>query len=467
MKSLTTGLVLRVSNLFACVAIIALLLLDASCAFGSETESPKTGLPLNAARPAIDPVVLKDRAMRVMDTYCVSCHGPEKQKGKVRLDALDTIDPVDLQELYSMAREAVLFEDMPPAKAKQPSEEERKILMQWLDGQLTGEASKALDEKLLRSEYANVVPHKDLFSGEHAHLPGFTHDRRWMISEFIFNEKANRLLDYKPSRRIYGVSYQVTGDSGVHWSPKTEHGDKFRRTITNPFLLPEKVGVRYYGKEALTTGHLLTMVGNAKRIAGHMSSGSAMKAQFPAMYALMQDELQHREILRSREAFLTTDTYMDRLLQDIYGDKHEALLPKLVRVDVLFPGMRPRKFPGEKTYRIQRAEFLNGMDKQDVDAVFRSMVTHKKPPHEVTEDVTRVTKDVKGEPWSPYLDDQRADYERIILLAERDWFIQGVSGYRIENRITLMKVFWDHWDMDLIYQEAGKRGHAPAYSPLE
>ena len=322
-------------------------------------------------------------------------------------------------------------------------------------------------EKLQRFEYGNVVKHEDLFSGEHANLPGYTHDRRWMISEFIFNEKANRLLDYKPSRTIYGFPQQVAGDSGVHWSPKTERGNKFRRTITNPFLLPEKVGVRYYGKEALTTGHLLTMVGNAKRIAGHMSSESAMRSEYPAMYELMEDELQHRETLRSREGFLTTDGYMDRLLQDIYGDRHEALLPKVVRVDMPFPGMRPRKFPGEKTYRIKRPEFINGLDRQDVNAVFRGIVTYKKTPYEVTEDATKEAKDVKGETWRPYLDCQRADYETIILQAERKWVVEGVPGHRIQNRVKLMKLFWDHWDMDLIYSEAKKHGPAPKYQPLD
>ena len=102
--------------------------------------------------------------------------------------------------------------------------------------------------------------------------------------------------------------------------------------------------------------------------------------------------------------------------------------PSWERVDIPFPGMRKRKFPGEKTYRIQRSEFLNGMDKQDVGAVFRSIVTYKKTPYEVTEDSTKVVKDDKGEPWTPYLDDQRADYEKIILQAEGDWVRQGVSA---------------------------------------
>ncbi|MDF1849632.1 MAG: DUF1588 domain-containing protein [Verrucomicrobiales bacterium] len=430
-------------------------------------------LPLGAvAKPAsanvdLDPTVLRDQALTILETHCVSCHGPDKEKGKIRLDALETIDPVDLQKLYAEVQEAVHFKDMPPEDAEQqPNDTEREILLQWLDSQLTGDAAKALAEKLLRFEYGNVVDHEALFSGDHADLPASTPDRRWIISEYIFNEKVNRLLDYHPSRTIYGSSHPVEGDSGIHWSPKTEHGNKFRRTIANPFLLPESVGVRYSVHQRVTAGHLLTMVGNAKRIAGHMTSEATMKSQYPAMYALMEDELEHRETMRSRKDFLSTDQYMDRLLQEIYGDKNEALLPKLVRVEIPFPGIRKRKFPGEKTYRIQNPEFLNRLDKQDTDAIFRSIVTYKSAPYEVTENTAKEIRDEKGSPWAPYLDDQRAEYEKIILQAEDDWVRHGISNYRIENRITLMKVFWDHWDMDVIYREAQKHGPAPAYKPL-
>ena len=419
-------------------------------------------LAANAGEEKIDlnPSQLHDRALKVMETHCISCHGPDKQKGDIRLDKLETIDPIDLQDLYVLAKEAVHFEDMPPEEAEQPSEAARKVLMRWLDSQLTGDAAKALAEKLQRFEFGNVVKHEDLFSGEYADRSAYTHDRRWMVSEYIFSEKANRLLDYKPTRKIYGTTHNVRGDSGIHWSPKTERGNKFRRTITNPFLLPERVGVRYYGKERLTTGHLLTMVGNAKRIAGHMASASVMKSQYPAMYALMEVELRHEEILRSREDFLSIEGSMDHLLQEIYGDKHEALLPRIERVDIPFPGMP------QKAHRIQRSGFLNRQDKQDVEEVLRGIVTYKKTPDKVTEDTSREMKDDKGSPWAPYLEEQRSDYERIILQAEGDWARQGVSANRIQNRITMMKVFWDHWDMELIYREARKRSPAPGYKPL-
>ena len=411
----------------------------------------------------LNPTQLYDQALTVMETYCVSCHGPDKQKGDIRLDALETIDPVDLQDLFVIAKEAVHFENMPPEKAKQPTTAERKLLLRWLDRQLTGDASKALAEKLLRFEYGNVVNHEDLFSGEYADRPASTHDRRWLVSEYIFNEKANSLLDYKPTRKIYGTMHSVHGDSGIHWSPKTERGNKFRRTITNPFLLPESVGVRYSMHERLTTGHLLTMVGNAKRIADHMTSEATMKAHYPAMVEVMKTELEHRDFLRAREKFLTTPSTMGRLLQNIYGDEHKALLPKLVRKDIPYPGPAKHK-NGSLNARHSNLGFLGRFNHKDIEAILRGIATYKQTGYGVKE----LPADYEGSEWMPYSNTDRAEFERIILQSERDWFLEGATDYRIENRITTMKLFYDTWDMNALYKhiENGNFG-SPEYAPLQ
>lgn len=54
----------------------------------------------------MDPTILRDKAMQVMEPHCYSCHGAEKQKGDVRFDALEAIDPVDLQKLLLDAKAA-------------------------------------------------------------------------------------------------------------------------------------------------------------------------------------------------------------------------------------------------------------------------------------------------------------------------------------------------------------------------
>ena len=116
---------------------------------------------------------------------------------------------------------------MPPEQEEHPTNTERELLIQWLDHKLDGQFAKALSEKLKRFEYGNIIDHDELFSGKHATQAAYTEDRRWLISEFIFNEKINSLLNYEPTRTIYGKPYTVHGDSGVHWSPKTERGNKY------------------------------------------------------------------------------------------------------------------------------------------------------------------------------------------------------------------------------------------------
>ena len=415
----------------------------------------------------LDPIVLQEQATRILKSYCVSCHGPDKQKGEVQLDALETIDAVDRQSLLSDVQEVFHLSEMPPEGANQPTDAERKILLRWLDGQLTGKSAKVLAEKLLRFEYGNVVDHQDLFSGEHADVPGHTLDRRWLISEFIFNEKINGLLDYHATRNIYGTQQPIRGDSGVHWSPKTERGSKFRRTITNPFLLPEKVGVRYGVHQRLTTGHLLTMIGNAKRVAGHMSSEATMKAQYPAMYAVMKTELDHRATLRSRERFMRTYSFMERVLKEIDGDQHETLLPQLVRKEIPYPGPPMHSRNGIQK-RHENLDFLGRFDKEDIRAILLGITTYKETAYRVNEVAAKTKLDRNDKPvWAPYSDADRAEFDRIIRQSERDWCNEGVTDYRIQNRIMTMKLFFDTWDMNRLYRhiENGNFG-APKYSPL-
>lgn len=385
----------------------------------------------------------------------------------MRFDALETIDPVARQALFGKAYDVVHLGEMPPEEARQPNAAERKIVLQWLNSQFNGTAAMALAEKLLRFEYGNVVRHEDLFSGEYAELSGGTRDRRWLISEYIFNEKVNKLLDYHPTRTIYGATQRVKGDSGVHWSPKTERGNKFRRTITNPYLLPENVGVRYSVHKRLTTGHLLTMVGNAKRIAGHMSSEATMKAHYPAMSELMKAELDHRDTLRSRERFLKTYSFMERLLKDIHGDQHEALLPRVLRKEIPYPGP-----PKHSTNGIQKRhtnhEFLGRFDQEDIRAILRGIATYKRTAYELEELTAESQKDRRGEPvWAPYSAADRAEFDNIVLQSEQDWCVEGVTDNRIQNRIITMKLFYDTWDMNLLYQHVKNGNFGPAkYVPF-
>jgi len=455
-----------VTPLFELLRVLSILVIVSTCSTSSRIfaqAEPSFDSPSNAEKLAD----LETQSTLILQNFCSTCHDSDKQEGDVRLTDLDTIDDVKKQQLFEKMQKVIHLSEMPPADAPQLPDKQKETLQTWLQTQLTGDRARALTEKLQRFEYGNAVDHQALFSGEHSHEVAFTHDRRWLISEFIFNEKINHLLNYHPTRSIYGTQHYVRGDSGVHWSPKTEWGNKERRTITNPFLLPSTVGVRYSVRDRLTTGHLLTMVGNAKRIAKHMTSESIMKAHYPAMHAYLQKELNYQNQLKARETFLRNFSSFDHLLQEIYGDSHEALKPVVVHQKIPYPGP-----PQHSTNGIQKRhdnlEFLDRFDHEDIFSIMQGIRTYKTTAFVVTEDQGRAELDEKGDRvWAPYREADLTEFDEIIFKCERDWFIEGVSDYRIRNRIVTMKLFFDTWDMNRVYAHVEKGNFKlPTYQPL-
>ena len=74
----------------------------------------------------------------LIDKYCVSCHGPETQKAKLRMDKLnpDLLNGND-NEMWQEVLDLINISEMPTKKAKaQPSGEERQIMVDWLTGEL-------------------------------------------------------------------------------------------------------------------------------------------------------------------------------------------------------------------------------------------------------------------------------------------------------------------------------------------
>ena len=212
--------------------ICSVLLLIASANVGTAAEKAS-------------PFTISPKVSELLESYCFSCHDGETQKGDLRLDRLDALAPDARLDLLNKMQEHVFFREMPPKKKKQPSEAERDLLFRWISGELKQFGTSALEENLKKPEFGNYVDHEKLFSGENAHLKGFTRDRRWLISEFIFNAKINHLIDHPSIRTIDGVKRDVIGDNGVNIS-KRFGGHNLRQSITNPFLLPGNIGVRYY-----------------------------------------------------------------------------------------------------------------------------------------------------------------------------------------------------------------------------
>ena len=90
-----------------------------------------------------------------LTTYCVECHGPNKQKGEVRLDDIHAIDGALWANIYDQIQHS----EMPPEDEKQPSQEKRALIAKLVD-QISRDDSFSIStgyRRLNRSEYSNTV----------------------------------------------------------------------------------------------------------------------------------------------------------------------------------------------------------------------------------------------------------------------------------------------------------------------
>ena len=88
--------------------------------------------------------------------YCISCHGPEKQKGEIRLDQIDEAFFSNKERLKTLI--GVLEEkEMPPSKKKQPPIELRAQVVKTLKRKLLEQAVPSLIKRLTREEYTNRI----------------------------------------------------------------------------------------------------------------------------------------------------------------------------------------------------------------------------------------------------------------------------------------------------------------------
>lgn len=360
-------------------------------------------------------------AHTVLETYCISCHGPDKQKGSVRFDGLEAMDPVALQEVYLSMKAVVEFEEMPPAKSKQPSGAERKALLTWLDAQMSEEAVQKLADKMRRPGMGNYVKHQELFSGEYAELPGYTSDRRWLISEYIFDAKMQRIVSDGRPPRVVG-QHNIKGLS-----------------LANPFLLPNRSGVRYFANTDLTGGHLSTMLTNAQKasifITENLVKDHRRKNYLPAVREVLSLEDQHLATLASRRAFL--EKYIATVCEKVYGEKNAKLLPDFVPVKL----NEKKQFSAEDTKKDKRLPVpvaQNTLKKSGGWFVFEQVA------------LDPANKD-------------KTDQE-IADLCERIWFYNGDYERDIQGRLSILRDYMPDFRANLAKNTKAK---LDVYKPLD
>lgn len=100
----------------------------------------------------------------LLERYCVRCHGPDKQKGDVRLDTLDPAMPALADaETWHTALDMLTGGEMPPDDERQPSAAERAAIVDWLSAALRAAADRHADERrpvlrrLTREQYTHSL----------------------------------------------------------------------------------------------------------------------------------------------------------------------------------------------------------------------------------------------------------------------------------------------------------------------
>jgi len=366
------------------------------------------------------PFALTQEAATVLKRNCITCHSGDSPEGDIRFDNLAQLENDQRLELLNHAQEQIFFGLMPPADAEQPSEEERNTLLASIAGELKKNGASRLEDKLRKPDYGNYVDHSKLFSGDFANDQGFTYDRRWLISEYIFDARFNRMLNHKPFKNIDGKRQYVIGDNNR------------KVNLTNPFLLPTNTGVRYYANAMLNGGHLLTMMTNAKETASHMVYLTTRdKRYLPAIADIMSQEWEHARVLAARESFL--NHFIDRILHDIYGEKHNGLLPVFVRVDVA-PAMT-------ESGQTKKAPFhAANPGNQELEVIFRSMRRHQ-----------------ENNPVDA----------RLIEKCEREWFNAGHNQRKISARITFLNNYMPEWRKQIADHKFDRRYRRREYKALQ
>lgn len=187
-------------------------------------------------------MVVPPKVAEIVQYYCSECHDGASQEGEVRLDKLHRLPLNERLSLFNRMQEQIYFEQMPPKKEAQPESDEQKLLLDWLGAELKKHKASELEDKLRDYEYGNFVSHKKLFSGKIKERP-FTSARRWLIRPEVFNQRVKGIFEsdgHDHRMNLFGV--------------------------TNPFVLPERSGIRDYDTTALDGGHLLIMLSNAEWI---------------------------------------------------------------------------------------------------------------------------------------------------------------------------------------------------------
>ncbi len=155
-------LLTRFHKLF-CAQVLCGLVLLSSSALAAEDVSTEADLTKERAEAA---KTFKNKVTPFLTNYCGKCHTVNKQKGGVTFSpVLKTPERADFRLLWKRTAAQIATHDMPPEdEDKQPTDAERKVVLEWIAGmkRLTPkDPGQFVIRRLSKIEYGNTL--RDLF----------------------------------------------------------------------------------------------------------------------------------------------------------------------------------------------------------------------------------------------------------------------------------------------------------------
>ncbi|MEN8733664.1 MAG: DUF1592 domain-containing protein [Lentimonas sp.] len=181
----------------------------------------------------------KDAMQPFIEEYCIGCHGPEKEKGDIRLDTISwSLEDLDSAETWEYVLEVLETGEMPPKKKPRPDPIAQQAFMQHLETHLGK----------VQSASAPAPATKQEPSANQINLP--VSDFLAIISKFtpsqILNLSPSKSSDPTHNTTAPETSYD-TEPEPVHHELSTAQPTDLDRIALQPFI--EKNCIECHGPE--------------------------------------------------------------------------------------------------------------------------------------------------------------------------------------------------------------------------
>lgn len=214
------------------------------CGFGLLlTAFPASSVNAEETAKAVDAKVFSKQAAAFFQKYCIDCHGPDTQEGKLRFDKISfDLQPVETSNLWGRIFAQVQYSEMPPDYSDRfPEAQEREAFLESIEKELTQLGRGVnLHEKKLLPEFGNLVDHDLLFSGTITDAP-YTPARLWRRRPSIYDG-----LWGKHYGRQHWISVKIGGTQRNGEKYVVHHGPHKGKAISIRYFANPKYANPFY-----------------------------------------------------------------------------------------------------------------------------------------------------------------------------------------------------------------------------